>query len=196
MIASVAVGVLEELRARKFPLKRIEYGPEPFERCPHHTAVIMARDVATGDRFAPPTGSAPRGHVNDNGRVLARRDVGAECWILAKASQPNATHADHEYVADQLVDGLQCALYRWASKARQPVAIVGGGVVYGPELPGAFERFPGVVYRLRFTVARGVADSDYDGNGADYANLDAVNTGSNVSTTAAAAETGPSQEAR
>jgi hypothetical protein len=196
MIAAVAVGALEELRARKFPIKRIEYGPEAFERCPNHTAVIMARDVAGGDRFSGPTGSSPQGRVNRNGRVLARRDVGGECWVLAKSSIPNARTADHEYVADQLVDGLQCALYRWGTSNNQPVVIEGGGMVYGGELPGTFEAFPGVVYRFRFTVARGVADSDFDGSGLPTVELDAVGTGSTVSTVAGEAETGPDQEAR
>jgi hypothetical protein len=195
VIAVVAAEVLEELRARKFPIKRIEYGPEPFTRCPNQTTIIMARDVASGDRFLPPTGSAPHGRVNNNGHVTGRRDVGGECWVLAKAGIPNATHSDHEYVADQIVDGLQCALYRWAAKAKQPVEITGGAMVYGAELPGEFERFPGVVYRFRFTAARGVADSDYDGNGLPFVELDAVETGSTVATPAITPEVGPTQEA-
>jgi hypothetical protein len=196
MIAKVAADVGELLRARKFPIKRIEYGPEPFERCPNHTAVIMARDVGSGDRFDAPIGVAVRGHVSQNGRKMATRYVGGECWVLAKASRPHATHADHEYLADQIVDGLQCALYRWASEHKTRVELTGGAVVYGAELPGTFERFPGVIYRFRFTVARGVPDSDYDGAGLPTVELDAVDTGSTIATVAADSETGPDQEAR
>lgn len=176
MIAVVAAGVLEELRARKFPLREIVYGPTVFQRVPGKTMVGMLRDTQSGDTFHAPTGAAPRGRVQDNGRVLARRDIGGECWVLASASIANATQADHEYLADQIVDGLQCAMYRWAAKARQPILISNGSLLEAPELPGNFDRFPGVVYRFKFTVARGVADSDFDGNGAPFGVITDVET--------------------
>jgi hypothetical protein len=196
MIAAVAAGTLAQLRLRNFPHKRIEYGPEAFTRCPTGNAIVMARDFSAGDRFFAPTGVSPQGRVNNNGRVLARRDIGGQCWVFAKAGVPHATIADHEYLTDQVVDGLQCALYRWAAEARQPVEITGGGIVPPEELPGVFERFPGLVYRFTFTVARGVPDSTFDGLGATIVELDAVNTGSEVATVNADGETGPSQEAR
>jgi hypothetical protein len=195
LIAAVAAGALEKLRERNFPHKRIEYGPEAFTRCPNGNAIIMSRDFGAGDKFFAPTGSSPQGRVNSNGRVISRRDIGGQCWVFAKAGVPHATLADHEYLADQVVDGLQCALYRWASEARQPVEIAGGGVVAPQDLPGIFERFPGIVYRFTFTVARGVPDSTFDGAGATIVELDAVETGSTVATVTADSETGPSQEA-
>lgn len=179
MINLVAVRVSELLRRKKFPHATIVYGPEPFVRVPSQTQIIFARDLSAGDTLVAPRGQS-RNSREGRGRYLFHRQVGGECWVLAKATRVGATHADHELLCDRYVDGIQCSLYEFSTSHQYAVAVGRGAYVYGAELPGEFAQFPGVVYRFSFSVSRGVFDADFDDKGLSEHAIDEVTSGSKV----------------
>lgn len=179
MINLVAVRVAEALKRKKFPHWQVVYGPEPFTRTPSQTQIIFARDIGAGDTLDAPRGQSANNRLS-RGRYLFHRQVGGECWVLAKATRAGATHADHELLCDQYVDGIQCSLYEFSTANKYAISIGRGAYVYGPDLPGSFSQFPGVVYRFSFSVSRGVFSADFDDRGMPEHAIDEITSGSTV----------------
>ncbi len=173
---------LEELlRAKKFPL-RVYYGPERMHREGYPDNAI----VAERDRGANAALTAPRG-VQRNPRKEAQRALAAQLHIYARASKAGAHIGDHEERCEKFVDAVLIALRHWAVATRAVSAdsvnlpISESRYLSADErlqlarvhYPGAdskvfqaIEQWPGVVYRIKFTVPRALLDLDYAGDGA------------------------------
>jgi hypothetical protein len=159
MIRRMVSDLSDLLRERGFALP-IVYGPERTERLTRHaTHIVFERDREGGDAFAPADGRGRDPHYR------GVRVVGVQAWVIARSPRSGARTEDHEELSDLIVDGIHCALYRWASEAKSKVdwAGVTGRFLAREELEGGdLERFDGTVYRMTFSVARGVYDRTYE----------------------------------
>lgn len=146
------------LQARKFPV-RVAYGPERTARENYDALIVIERDREAGDSvdFAPAVQRNPR-------RVKARL-IGCVAHVYAKSSRAGARVEDHEFMCDLFVDALIAAIAEWCvgGQAFEP-AFVEARYLNANER-NAPETWPGVAYRLRFRVQRGITRSDYTGEG-------------------------------
>lgn len=151
-------GIASRLAAAKFQFP-IVYGPEPFERGSFATTIRFARDDAGTDVIEAPPG------FKVNPRKHAARYLAAVCEIYAQSNVPGAIVADHEDLAEQIVDAVIVALNRWADEAKTAIRYGEMRYLRPEDLPvgPAFERWPGRVYRIKFAVGRGVMARDFLG---------------------------------
>lgn len=144
------------LRGRKYPF-RVVYAPERTERA-HGSVILLSRDTMTSEKIETAHGT------QKNPRKFRTRRVPVAIRIYAQSSERGARRADHEELADYLVDAIVTGLEIWSTSERA------GGIEYGEmsfmtpdELAedGTPEGWAGVVYLMRFTIGRGVVERDY-----------------------------------
>lgn len=162
-----AEGLEETLRAKHFPFPVI-YGPQHPQ--PHGGATLllfqrdrMAHEAVTASAAQPVRQtSAPVTRM----KKWADRTVGVECRIYARASVAGAMPHDHEELADYLADGVICAVIAWCEANKAGAAkFVECRYLVPDELmteTGEPEKFPGVVYMVRFQLARGVFERTFE----------------------------------
>lgn len=172
MIYAMAQDVAATLAARGFPLS-VHYGPErvtPSNIASHSGRVVIARDRTRGDDVRATIGA--RGSEPRGPRVRA---LGCEATVYGRSPLAGARVNEHEAVCDQTVDALIVALCDWATAARAFVEFGAGRFLRDDEVNGA-ERNAGAVYRLEFSIGRGVTARAYDGALRSTATLDGVTT--------------------
>lgn len=158
MIYNLARDLDTRLAARLFPV-RVAYGPERCVREGYDPFVLLERDREASDKIGPPVGS------QRNPRLITVRALAVVALIYARSTLPGARVEDHEHDCEQVVDALITELYAWGSEGRT------GGIAFTEAryLAAAdrndVETWPGVVYRLKFSVPRGVRVLDYVGAG-------------------------------
>jgi hypothetical protein len=150
-IYRLTLDVRDRLVARHFPTP-IVYGPERTERqAYHHTHVVFMRDREAPETLGPPLGS------KSNPRRMATRDHTAVAMIYARSSLEGAAVQDHEGECDQIVDALVVAITEWASQNKAVGTVISEARYLFPTDHEDVDAWkPGVVYRLRFRVPRGV----------------------------------------
>ena len=162
MIYGFAQDIASMLSAQKFPVD-VVYGPERLERVGFCDAVIVIeRDRDSSDTFSTAIGSRA------NPRMLRSRALAAKATIYARSSLPGAHIGDHEFLCEQILDGLFCAIVNWGHGGGAGEIPVSDGRYIDPRTPShkALEGFaPGVCYELKFRVSRGVSDVDFTGAG-------------------------------
>jgi hypothetical protein len=155
MIYEMALDISDRLAAKKYPI-RVVYAPEGYERQGFDPVITFERDRSGGDEIGPPRG------FNRNARKLATRQLGVVVRVYAKSTRDGAHEGDHERDCEQLVDALVATLYEWSKINHAAITYRRTGYVPAKEM-GNPERWPGVVYELTLTVARGVFSKDYTG---------------------------------
>ena len=83
--------------------------------------------------------------------------------IYCASAVSGARRNEHEHECDNLVDALLTGLYQWATAARAGEITVTEARYLADDEIDESERANGVVYRIRFSVPRGVVTRDYDG---------------------------------
>ncbi len=153
----LALDVRDRLIARKFPTP-IVYGPERTERqALHHTHVVFMRDRDAAETLGPAHGS------KSNPRRLATRDHTAVAMVYARSSIEGAAVQDHEGDCDQIVDALIVAITEWASQNKAVgTTITEARYLFPTDHEDVDAWKPGVVYRLKFRVPRGVYALTYE----------------------------------
>jgi hypothetical protein len=158
MIYKMLRAIATDMASRGYPVAFI-YGPEIVVRegCAS-LSILVERDDQGGDTFAPVT--APQ----RNALRTFNRMLGVRALFEVSSTLEGARRNEHEHECDDLVDGFVTALYAWA-KANQVAAVefVESRYLSAEERDGSIA-LPGVVYLLRFRVARGVTRKDYDGS--------------------------------
>ncbi len=150
--------VATDLAAQKYPFD-VVYAPERFTRANMDPVVLFQRDNGSSEKVESPKGQQA------NGRKSATRRVPVKVKVYARSNLVGAGVADHEALADYLVDALIISLDEWSTAQR------GGGIEYGemafmtPDELMADEHAPegyiGLVYLMRFTIGRGVIKRTY-----------------------------------
>lgn len=154
------------LTSRGYPFP-LEYGPEAKrKKPPFDTRIVMDHDRESGDSISGPRSQVAISTPAGRSRKLLDRAVGCLVRIYAKSSSPGARIENHERLAEQLVDavlaGLRTVIQKRATLWRVTSAsFVSKEALEVPEL----EKWPGVVYELKFSVDRGVFDLTWTGEG-------------------------------
>lgn len=161
MIYEIAKELHVELRAKKVPF-RVVYGPERKDDVGlTDTRIVLERDRQTGDQPGPPRSQ----HKNPS--LAGVRGVGVVLRIFARANVSGANVWDHERLADAIVDKAWVALRKIATRRRTIWNITSAKLLSREELEQrSLEQWPGAVYEMRFTVDRGVLDTDWQGEAA------------------------------
>lgn len=137
------------------------YGPEVLQRQHPTKAVVFEHDRETGGVVVPPMGA--QGPPRRNHRT---RNMGCVVHFFVASTAEGARIQDHEGLCDEIVDAVMIAVDEGlvASKSVRPTYLE-AKYVKQEELPFALlNQWPGVVYRLRFLITRGVVAKDYAGS--------------------------------
>lgn len=161
MLYEISREIDAQLQVKLAPY-RVHYGPENADpdaglrlTTPR---IVIERDRQAGDR--PRDG---RSRTN-NAKMLAAREVGAVCRIFAQSTVDGARVEDHERIADQLADMVTCALHVVATTRKAEWRISSAKLLTAEEVAQrGLQVWPGAVYELRFSVDRGVYDTDWTG---------------------------------
>lgn len=169
MLYGIAHRVEAALKARGIPFP-VVYGPERTDTTTlgTRTRIVIERDREGGDSVGP----ARSVHTNPNMRAV--RAVGAVARVFAKSERAGAGVQDHEGVADKLVDRLHVALDSIIRSDQTLWAVSSAKLLNANELEQrGLKTWPGVVYEIKFSVDRGVFDTDWTGEAAPEAELGA-----------------------
>jgi hypothetical protein len=142
-------GIAEKLAARKYPFP-IMYGPEPLERADFTTAIVFERSPDESDTI----GAAPG--FKRNARKYSARMLAAQCTIYAKYTGRSATNAEHEFLAEQLVDAVVTSIEDWTTEGKTIVEWGEMRYLRPDEIERLHEQWAGRAYRVRFKIGRGV----------------------------------------
>jgi len=154
------------LGARKFPVP-ISYGPERTKRTVFNTGIVVERDRKANDgvRSAPGVARHPVKQY--------ARDLAVVVHVYVQSTAGGARVVEHEAECDQIVDAFVGELRDWISggKAGVDPQITESRYLAPEDLAAmsadgaeGLERWPGVVYRIKFRLPRGVTRLDYQGN--------------------------------
>jgi hypothetical protein len=160
------------LHDKKFPL-RVYYGPERTHREGYpDNVIVIERDREANDTIGPARGS------QRNPRKLRSRGLQGVATVYARNSKAGAHTGDHETLCEKFVDALLAAMIKWATAtAAIEFAISESRYLSSDDRLGAaeehwpgveaekIEQWPGVAYRIKFTVPRALLDLDYAGEG-------------------------------
>jgi hypothetical protein len=154
LIYEVSLAVEKKLRALGYPVDS-HYGPAPgvtAEGYPHGL-LVFDRPTDASDQLAPAMGTR-----NQNPLYRGVRAVAATVLIYAKAEQlEGARIQDHQDACEDLIDQVLIALDEWCSENKRGAAPALSEMRYmSAEERGSEETWPGVVYRIRFSVNRAV----------------------------------------
>ena len=150
-------GMLDEL---KFPIHWL-YGPTPVtvDGYPALTVVVERNRDGQSDAIRAPQGAHP------NARQSRVRELPAKITIYARETAVAGAHiGDHETLCEKVVDALIVALAEWGTAAKVGTIAITEARYLRADERADVEKWPGVVYVLRFTVPRGVRRRDFLGN--------------------------------
>ncbi len=150
----------DRMHARKFPT-HFEYGPERTHREGHHFSnlIVIERDREQSDTVEPAHGQVR------NARKKFTRHLAAKATIFACCTAAGAHVGEHERVCEALVDALLVEIEDWGTESRAGQIPVTESRYMSAAERSDVETWPGVVYTVRFRVARGVQRLDYTGAG-------------------------------
>lgn len=178
MSATLARDIESALRGRLWPV-RVFYGPERPKRAGFDHAIVFERDRERSDAIEPSMG------VQRNARRVRMRSVAMKATIYACSNLAGARPHEHEDVCDRLVDALIFALVEWCTSARGGELPISEARYLRPEEMGGGERWPGVAYMLRFSVARSVEGVNYKGEARPTATVEGFKNTTHVRPTVA-----------
>jgi hypothetical protein len=166
MIASFTDDLRAALVTRGVPYA-VVYGPERLRQTvlaePH---IVVMRDRQQGETFRGPK-TTKQNPPLDHVRTMAVR-----CVVYGKSYLAGASVADHERVADKVVDQIVIAMRAIVNERQTEWVLTGGRLLSDTDLAeDGLEAWPGVAYELRFTVDRGVRDETYAGEYPDESTI-------------------------
>lgn len=155
MIHALFLTLRDALKAKGVPFE-VVYGPKPVPMSVGATRVQVLRDYDASEQI----GAARAPGVNP--RRLAIRAVPGIVRIFARAVVAGAGPGDHEALADAIADQCQVEIHKAARAVPTLYAITSAGLTDRLDVP---DGWAGAVYELKFTMDRGVRDTDWLGHG-------------------------------
>lgn len=182
MIYEIFRELESNLMSRGYPFP-LEYGPEAKrKKPPFDTRIVLDHDREGGDAISGPRSQVSLATPAGRSRKLLDRAVGCVVRVYAKSSAHGARVQDHERLAEKLVDAVLAGL-RTVIQARATLwRVTSAGFVTKEalEVP-ELEKWPGVVYEIKFSVDRGVFDLKWDGEGAPTGSITEVANSTQIS---------------
>lgn len=160
MLYEISKDVSAALVANNVPLP-VVYGPERVDAMASvgRQRIVFERDRELGDGVELNMRARPTNPI-----MIAVRPIGAVCRVYAQSTIAGAAVHDHERIADQAVDKVVAALRKVVATRRTLWRVSSSKLLSAAELEErGLERWPGVVYELRFSVDRGVTDTTWIG---------------------------------
>lgn len=154
MIPALFYGLRTALAAKGVPAE-ILYGPTQVPPAVGATRIQFLRDPS-GDGQLPVRGA------HRNPRHVATRASGCLVRIFARDTTEGATRAEHEDLADRIVDQVHSEIHKLVGAARAQWRITKQGFVDVASTDG----WAGALYEFGFQVERGVADVMWPPGGA------------------------------
>lgn len=171
MIYEITKEIATELIAKGYPFP-VVYGPERGSVAFTHPRIVIERDRQGSDPTKAPKARTP------NPKMMFVRGIACVCRIFAKSNLPGAGVHDHERQADQAADKLTIALFRAIRLRFTECEIQPAKLMSASDLKfEGLESWPGVVYEIKFSVDRGVFDTNWVGEKAPETVLTAENFG-------------------
>ncbi len=176
MIYNMMRDIEDRFVKRKFPVK-FAFAPERTDRETFDTAIVMGRDDTSTDLFDTAEGSKGRPAA-----MVGVRELASFAKIFANSTLPGADIHDHQEFCETLVDAFYVELCRWTKAHKRPL----------PKIPIARFMTPlelmaddyisasGVVYLMRFRIARGIYERDFNAAGPLVNELGGAGTSVNV----------------
>jgi hypothetical protein len=154
--------IAETLATRQIPFP-VYYGPENTTRDRFDTAIVFERERGANDLFRAGQGA------QRNPRKREIRELAAQVTIYARSSLGGAHIGDHERLCEQLADAVIIALEEWGTASRAghiPITeakyLSAADLATEQDAPDArVDVWPGVVYRIKFRVPRGMRVETY-----------------------------------
>ena len=165
------------------------YGPTAVPLKIGATRVVMMRDYDAQETIGPGRARTV------NPIMMGVRSVPGVVRIYASSTISGATRGDHETLADAIADQVHVEIYKAILNLKTKGSFTRAGLV-SDETP---DGWLGVIYELRFTVDRGVYDTDWLGNAAGQMTMTAktaVNAPPSATGDAAATKTLPQATTR
>ncbi len=160
MISLLAQGVAELLALQRYPAV-VTYGPDVTPQPSFYpTGLIqIERDSDASDALEAPQGS------RQLPQYKALRLVAARATLYIQETLEGARREDHEDLCEAYVDALLVAISDWCSKnERGSNAFRLGTMRYlKAEEQNNEQVWPGVAYRIQFTINRPVMKVSFDG---------------------------------
>lgn len=164
MIYRFAKDLGENLSRRGYPVT-VSYAGAVVRDGAGSLSIDVQRDLGTGELI-----QARLGIDKASPRTPAMRQIPVLLAIDACAEVPGARSNEHEAALDQLVDAVIVEVLAWAWLARTQVS-------WGPGVIEPSKASVGLVYQMRFTLARAVGERSYSGTARSVAAVsDAVTT--------------------
>jgi hypothetical protein len=156
MLAAITDQLRDKLSDRGVPYK-VFYGPErltPGSLAQSH--IVVFRDRAGGDTYLGAQNN------QQNPPVVNSQTIRGRIRIFAHSTLTSANVWDHERVADRVADQVVIALRVILVERKNPEKIVSGRLLTSAELgETGQQRWPGVVYEIRFGFNRAIFDVNY-----------------------------------
>lgn len=157
MIYEITRELAAELTAKGVPYPVI-YGPERAPRPMVDPRIVVERNRDASDEFGAPHKRAA------NPVMFGVRWLACVATIFAKSNLEGAGTHDHERQADQLVDRFTVALHKVVRVRCNQYRITSAKLLSAAELKlEGLELWQGAVYRLEFSIERGVEDVTWQG---------------------------------
>jgi len=171
VISETVDAVQARIKGKGFPYPVI-VGPETFKREGFMGAIVIERDLDTGDRTQLPIGwkrvtGDQAEPAASRAIVMWQRRVAVIATIYARSSKAGARANEHQVECDRVRDGVLCALTEVF--AAHFLEVIEDRYVKREELTAdtfkALETWPGFAARIRFSVLAPVRDVNYQGHG-------------------------------
>ena len=173
MIHAIFVSLRDALKTKGVPFE-VVYGPKPVPMAVGATRIQVLRDYNVPEQIGAPR--AP----GVNPKRVAIRSVPGVVRIFARSTVSGASFGEHEELADAIADQVQSELHKIVRSIPTLYAITYAGLTNNQDVP---DGWAGVVYELRFTVDRGVRDTDWMGNAASTMTMTATTARTALDTT-------------
>lgn len=151
MINQLCMDVGDQLKRLEFPID-CHYAPERTGREGYGDCVLFSRDRELGDLISP--AYAAHGRWPSDQRAAWMQ--GAKIEVYTQSPVSGARVSDHEEACDHFVEAVVCAVGDWCSRNNMGKPEFSESRYVPPNERSEEEQWPGVVYRMRLRIGRGI----------------------------------------
>jgi len=171
MIDQLCLDAADQLRKLEFPIE-CHYSPERLKRERYNDAILFSRDREIGDQIQPAHASHGRYTTDQRASWM----IGGMIEVYAQSTLPGARTSDHEAMGDLYVEAVVCAVSDWCAKNKMGQPEYTEARYVPASERSEEEQWPGVLYRMRMRIGRGIYRRRFDRPLPDVAEILDVHT--------------------